>query len=717
MTRLSALCATALASAVTLSIIGAAAQTNRAPELLPIGRILLQEALAAESAGPPRVEAEDWQPTSIPAAWFPLPSCAFPAGLCGAVDRNGVAVVAPIYDWVGLFRQGRAIVRSGRLYGLIDTTGRVIAPAAYDDVEVFSHDLLRIVRDGRTGLIDFAGRVVVEPRYDRIGWLAPDVLWLGVSVPTAAPLQPDSWPDASHRFIPGTDRSSLPLSSSFLFHLRGKATLIHRDGSVVRDFPHIEVRLFDAARGLAWARTEALWGLTKPDGEWLLDPRFEDVRPLSGGLAAVELGGRWGYVDGDGRVVISPRFDGPGEFVAGQLGRQTDRRRQQGLIDRNGQWVVEPRYDSLSFRPALLADGGRWLAQLGSDWDVLDDVGTLTAHIQGPLDQAPMPCADGRFRGLRNKAWILFDSKGLALVPPEGRLDFADCDARLRVRAGGRVGVVDAAMHWIVPPRFEAIMPLPDRDGRMLAKIDGKQGVMGADGRWIIAPVYDELKDFAAGTIVAGRDGMYGVLRVDGAWLIEPTFEDLRRLADDRYAARLDGKYGVLLADGHWLIEPSFEDAKPLADNRIVARSGGLNGVYDTEAKAWVVEPRSGLMCGFQGRYAIGITDRLRTLYDVRAGDILIGPSYNRIWLNFAAGLIAVRVGDRWGYADVSGNLVIPAQFRTAGMFSRGIAWADREGRLCPINRRGQWVEGIPCVDLDPRELDPNWLPRPLCGD
>ena len=708
-TELVALCVTALAGAVTILVGSAAAQTNAAPELLPIGRILLQDALSEETAGPPRGGADDVAFSSVPAAWFPLPSCAFPGGLCGAVDRNGAAVVAPIYDWVGRFREGRAIVRSGRLYGIVDTTGRVVAPVEYDDVEVFSHGLLRVVRGRKAGLIDLDGHMVVEPGYDIISLLTPDTLWLGES-----PFRPDPVRDVMHRFVPGTFRSYLPFGH---FYLRGKATLIHRDGGVVRDFPQIEVRTFNAARGLAWARTETLWGLMKPNGDWFLEPRFEDVQPPSGELAAVKLGGRWGYVDGDGRVVISPRFDAPGRFDSGQLGTQRDSRKLAGLIDRNGQWAVEPRYEFLFFRPGLVSDGGRWFAQRGGDWDILDDMGTLTAHIESPLDQSPTPCADGRFQGLRNKEWILFDSNGRALAPPEGRLDFANCDARLRVHVGGRVGVVDAAMQWILPPRFEAITPLPGREGRMLARIDGKQGVMGADGAWIVAPVYDNLKDLAGGTFAAGRDGKYGVLRLDGAWLIEPKYEDLSRLAGDRYAARLDGKYGVLLSDGRWLVEPSFEDVKPLTEDRIIARVGGMNGIYDTAAKTWVVEPRSAEMCGFRGEYAIGITDRVRTVYDARSGDMLIGPRYNRISLFFDSGLIAVRVDDRWGYADLSGKLVIPAQFRNMGIFRRGVVWGEHEGKMCPMNRRGEWMEGIPCVDPDPGELDKDWSPKPLCGD
>jgi hypothetical protein len=367
-------------------------------------------------------------------------------------------------------------------------------------------------------------------------------------------------------------------------------------------------------------------------------------------------------------------------------------------------------------RFSRLSDGGPWFARLGNGWDILDDFGKLTAHIEGPLDQAPSVCADGRVQGLRNKEWILFDAQGRPLAPPEGRLAFANCDRRLKVDAGGRVGVVDAMMRWIVPPKFEAITWPPGADGRMLAKIDGKHGILGADGAWIVEPVYEDLRVLAADVFAARRDGKYGALRIDGVWLIEPKYDDLRRLADGRYAARVAGKYGVLLADGTWLVEPSFEDVKPLAESRIVARVGGLYGIYDMQANAWVVGPRSARMCGFQGRYALGITDGLRSVYDTRTGDLLIGPRYHRLSLAFDAGLIAVRVGEKWGYADLSGNLVIPAQFRTMGMFRRGIVWGDRGDKMCPMDRRGQWVEGIPCVDPDPRELV-EWRPTLLCGD
>ena len=64
-------------------------------ELTPAGKAFLQKSLAA--AKPPA---------------FPLPSCMFPGGLCGAVRRDGSVAVPPRYDWVGAFADGRAAFRS-----------------------------------------------------------------------------------------------------------------------------------------------------------------------------------------------------------------------------------------------------------------------------------------------------------------------------------------------------------------------------------------------------------------------------------------------------------------------------------------------------------------------------------------------------------------------------------------------------------------------------
>jgi hypothetical protein len=69
---------------------------------------------------------------------FPMPSCLFPGGLCGALNRDGSVAVAPRYDWVDKFYEGRALVRSNGLYGYIDAAGRAIAEPRYETAGAYS---------------------------------------------------------------------------------------------------------------------------------------------------------------------------------------------------------------------------------------------------------------------------------------------------------------------------------------------------------------------------------------------------------------------------------------------------------------------------------------------------------------------------------------------------------------------------------------------------
>src|SRR5260221_6021814 len=63
---------------------------------------------------------------------FPLPTCAFEGGLCGALNRDDSIAVAPQFDWIDKFHEGRALVRSRGRYGYVDTAGRRVVEPKYD---------------------------------------------------------------------------------------------------------------------------------------------------------------------------------------------------------------------------------------------------------------------------------------------------------------------------------------------------------------------------------------------------------------------------------------------------------------------------------------------------------------------------------------------------------------------------------------------------------
>jgi len=58
----------------------------------------------------------------------------------------------------------------------------------------------------------------------------------------------------------------------------------------------------------------------------------------------------------------------------------------------------------------------------------------------------------------------------------------------------------------------------------------------------------------------------------------------------------------------------------------------------------------------------------------------------------YSEGIGAVEKDGKWGYADVSGNVVIPALFNYAGDFENGMARVSQGGKYFFINRKGERI-------------------------
>ena len=76
----------------------------------------------------------------------------FPAGLCGAVHRDGRVAVPPRYDWVGQFAEGRAAVRAGGRYGFVDEEGREVVKPTYRIVDDYKFGFAQVDVEGKSGV-------------------------------------------------------------------------------------------------------------------------------------------------------------------------------------------------------------------------------------------------------------------------------------------------------------------------------------------------------------------------------------------------------------------------------------------------------------------------------------------------------------------------------------------------------------------------------------
>ena len=599
----------------------------------------LRRALADEAkAQPSSPEFPDMATT------FPLPSCLFPRGLCGAINRDGSVAVAPQYDWVDKFYQGRALVRSNGLYGYIDTAGKVIAEAQYEIAATYSGGLAEVSVGGKSGLIDLEGRTVLEPRFARAHPYTADVFWVNDG-------------RRSYQGKPGeaelVGREVFTVTNDI--DADGKWGLITRAGEWVRkpEFPGIHI--FDRDdRSLVRVKAEAGWGVIKPDGSWLIEPKFESLGQLYNGLAPARVGGQSGFIDRTGAFVIPAKFDSVGYFEDDGLSL-AGADKKWGLIDRSGAWVIEPKYDTIS-RPR--GQAVFWV-RIGEKFGAIDRSGKLV--VEPRFSQLGGLCDDGWAIGFDNGKQRAVPSTGMQLVLPDGELFGSNCKEPFQLELNGKFGLVDRTLKPLTEVRFDRIEGF--WNGAAIAKIGGKFGYLNPDGSWLIEPRFDDAGNFVGDYAIAGLGGRYGCIKRNGAWTIEPQLEDkgfscefvLRKAKSDQ-----------LDPGGKLAIDPRIQKIGFLTNDFYAVKVDGKFGIVN-DTWNWLIEPR--------------------------------WRSYGR-FVN--EGLRAAKFDEKWGFIDASGALIIEDTYDAFSFFSRGIAWVQSGGSWCAINKLGQRVPSLPCQDVTP---------------
>jgi hypothetical protein len=640
---------TAIVAALIAARANAQAQDRvSARQILPIARTFLSESLAKEDElkrrGPRRVV---FFPASVS---FPLPICLFDGGLCGAVNRDGSIVVEPRFDFVDDFHEGRALVRSGGLYGYVDLQGRLVVEPQYPIAGRYYRSLAEVEIGGKSALIDLDGRQVLAPRFIGAVPFTRNVFWVNDGERSQINLRPgrEEFPSANAP-PPGN-----PL------RYNAKWGLVDATGAWIRAPEFRDIASFDPENeNLMWAQASTGWGLIRPDGTWALEPTFQYKQELSDDRAAVWRSDKLGYVDRTGRIVIRLQFDvdvAAHEFAGGmpaavKLGRLV------GLIDQAGNWVLEPSYDNIFPHyggEAPLFKG--FVAKRGDRTDLLDASGRV---LIGGMKLRP-----GTSRGYSTPSGgfgMQFTLGQFTTFCSDGRIiGFMDEKPRLFERDGTQLDPSQGEMWWPITCEPPYVIKI--------------RGAFAHVDRWLkqlTAERFTAVGLFKNGLAAVELRGQYGLIRPDGTWAIEPKFDRAQPFQTDIALVKEDGRAGLLnVTNGTWITQTPFDDICLSEYGLVGVMLNGKVGAIN-ETGAWVIEPK----------YDTAHTFGLRS------------------------GLVPVRAGDKWGFVDVTGKPAIEARFDEVSFFDRGVSWTRNGGEWCAIDRRGNRIPGMSCLNAAPTNI------------
>jgi len=301
----------------------------------------------------------------------------------GYIDMEGNYVISPQFDIAYQFSEGYAWVVIDSLYYLIDKAGSTVIDQSYTMAREFNHGLAPVEVDGKWGYIDASGNYVIGPQYDsaesfsegyarvEVGngcgyidtqgnlitetiydyWAQPFCEGLaGVGFPTDDFEMPRNmgYIDTTGTIVIYPEYNSV---SPFYNGIAGVSTgpwhdrkcgFINSQGEVIIPLIYEDAG-WTFSEGTAPVCTHGRWGFIDIEGNFVIQPHYEDAWNFSDGNASVCIDGKWGVIDSEGNLVVAPLYDYALHFSHGLAAAKKDGK--IGFIDINGDTVIPFRYD------------------------------------------------------------------------------------------------------------------------------------------------------------------------------------------------------------------------------------------------------------------------------------------------------------------------------------------------------------------------------------
>ena len=177
-------------------------------------------------------------------------------------------------------------------------------------------------------------------------------------------------------------------------------------------------------------------------------------------------------------------------------------------------------------------------------------------------------------------------------------------------------------------------------DPLMLDDENVKRGYIDKTGTMIVSIKNDYNSTFVDGTALVKVKSRWGCVDRTGAYLVPADYRMMRHFSEDLAAVQDTAElWGYAAKDGSVAIAPTYNAVQDFHEGLAAVVKGGKPFFIDKTGRVPFLTPSTVTELG-----------------------------------SFAAGLAPAKVGDKWGYIDHSGSMVIAPQYEDASMFLVGQA-------------------------------------------
>ena len=248
--------------------------------------------------------------------------------LFGIIDKKNQVVVDFQFDEILEFVNNRAIVRKERKYGVIDRLGKLIFPLAFDDISLNDSGLYDAVKEEKNSMYDLNFHIlpyvdgVVEQSFSQ---------WMSIQYP-------------EYEFVGDLDRTS----NRAVVKVSGQLNYIDSTGKLILTSPlewfpdALSVAKYN--NGFAVYRKKDKYGLIDINGKVVQKNVYESSGPFTG-FWPVKDKGNWALLDVKGKVILPFEYD----FIRfmPDLGYLIEREEQFGLLNSMGNMILPVSFSTI----------------------------------------------------------------------------------------------------------------------------------------------------------------------------------------------------------------------------------------------------------------------------------------------------------------------------------------------------------------------------------
>lgn len=262
------------------------------------------------------------------------------------------------------------------------------------------------------------------------------------------------------------------------------------------------------------------------------------------------------------------------------------------------------------------------------------------------------------------------------------------------VKKGNKWGAIDKKGNIVVPIKYDEVGNF--EEGLASVKLNGKWGFVSTAGVEVVPIKYSSktfdtcfnhyFKNGYSTVSISSDKGIYQVL-IDKTGTIKTPIERYASVGDlcDGLAKVLFiyidnnkriSKWGFINNAGTEVIKPSFESVEDFCDGYALVQNNLKTGIIDKTGKL-VVPCIYDILFNelYPGGIAKVMKDDKAGLIDVK-GNVILPFKYDGIYLGKEGlnGLISIKTGNKYGWADKSGKVVIQERYDNCTSFRNGYA-------------------------------------------